>query len=144
MGLATVTWAIANLNYLPRILGEKLDAPGPLNLEKALRANDRLGGHLVSGHVDGMGSVVQFEPVGESWVLRLLAPVVAPDAAAAEARAPHRLYGMLPAAERCSAGRWSAQWTCVNVRPSPPIGSDNSKSPCRCDVLFRKRSNLVR
>jgi riboflavin synthase len=47
---------------------------GEVNLEKALRANDRLGGHMVSGHVDGMGSVVQFEPVGESWVLRLLAP----------------------------------------------------------------------
>jgi riboflavin synthase len=51
-----------------------LDNMGDVNLEKALRANDRLGGHLVSGHVDGMGSVVQFEPVGESWVLRLLAP----------------------------------------------------------------------
>ena len=51
-----------------------LDNMGDVNLEKALRANDRLGGHMVSGHVDGMGSVVQFEPVGESWVLRLLAP----------------------------------------------------------------------
>ena len=50
-----------------------LDNMGDVNLEKALRANDRLGGHMVSGHVDGMGSVVQFEPVGESWVLRLLA-----------------------------------------------------------------------
>jgi len=51
-----------------------LDNMGDVNLEKALRANDRLGGHLVSGHVDGMGSVVQFEPMGESWILRLLAP----------------------------------------------------------------------
>ena len=51
-----------------------LDGLGEVNLEKALRANDRLGGHMVSGHVDGMGSVVQFEPVGESWILRLLAP----------------------------------------------------------------------
>ena len=51
-----------------------LDNMGDVNLEKALRANARLGGHMVSGHVDGMGSVVQFEPVGESWVLRLLAP----------------------------------------------------------------------
>ena len=34
-----------------------LGAPGPINLEKALRANDRLGGHLVSGHVDGIGEV---------------------------------------------------------------------------------------
>lgn len=51
-----------------------LGEPGPVNLEKALRANDRLGGHLVSGHVDGIGTVVLFEPVGESWELRISAP----------------------------------------------------------------------
>jgi riboflavin synthase len=47
---------------------------GPVNLEKALRAHDRLGGHIVSGHVDGIGSVRILEPVGESWELRILAP----------------------------------------------------------------------
>ena len=47
---------------------------GPINLEKALRANDRLGGHLVSGHVDGIGHVSHFAQVGESWELRVLAP----------------------------------------------------------------------
>ena len=51
-----------------------LETLGPVNLEKALRANDRLGGHLVSGHVDGIGSVSRFEQVGESWALQLLAP----------------------------------------------------------------------
>jgi len=51
-----------------------LDTPGPVNLEKALRASDRLGGHLVSGHVDGIGRVTHFRPVGESWQLRVLAP----------------------------------------------------------------------
>lgn len=51
-----------------------LDAPGPINLEKALRAHDRLGGHMVSGHVDGIGTVTHFEQVGESWELRVLAP----------------------------------------------------------------------
>jgi riboflavin synthase len=51
-----------------------LDTLGPINLEKALRANDRLGGHLVSGHVDGIGSVTHFAQVGESWELRVLAP----------------------------------------------------------------------
>lgn len=51
-----------------------LDAAGPINLEKALRANDRLGGHIVSGHVDGIGRVNHFERVGESWELRVLAP----------------------------------------------------------------------
>ncbi len=45
-----------------------------LNLEKALRAHDRLGGHIVSGHVDGMGTVTRFERVGESWELRVMAP----------------------------------------------------------------------
>ncbi|MCL1960232.1 MAG: riboflavin synthase [Desulfovibrionaceae bacterium] len=51
-----------------------LDRAGPVNLEKALRAHDRLGGHLVSGHVDGVGTVTHFAPVGESWALRVLAP----------------------------------------------------------------------
>lgn len=51
-----------------------LDKLGTINLEKALRANDRLGGHMVSGHVDGIGSVTHFERVGESWELRVLAP----------------------------------------------------------------------
>ena len=51
-----------------------LDAPGPVNLEKALRAHDRLGGHIVSGHVDGLGRVTHFAPVGESWELRITAP----------------------------------------------------------------------
>ena len=51
-----------------------LDREGPINLEKALRANDRLGGHLVSGHVDGIGSVSHFSQVGESWELRVMAP----------------------------------------------------------------------
>ena len=51
-----------------------LDGLGAVNLEKALRANDRLGGHLVSGHVDGMGQVSHFAQVGESWELRVLAP----------------------------------------------------------------------
>jgi riboflavin synthase len=51
-----------------------LDSTGSINLEKALRANDRLGGHLVSGHVDGLGEVTHFAQVGESWELRILAP----------------------------------------------------------------------
>lgn len=47
---------------------------GTINLEKALRAHDRLGGHIVSGHVDGIGTVTHFAEVGESWELRILAP----------------------------------------------------------------------
>ncbi len=51
-----------------------LDKLGKVNLEKALRAHDRLGGHIVSGHVDGMGHVAYFGQVGESWELRIQAP----------------------------------------------------------------------
>jgi riboflavin synthase len=51
-----------------------LAEPGPINLEKALRAHDRLGGHIVSGHVDGIGTVTHFDRVGESWELRVMAP----------------------------------------------------------------------
>lgn len=52
-----------------------LDAPGEVNLEKALTLADRLGGHLVSGHVDGLGVVEKFEPVAESWELVIAAPL---------------------------------------------------------------------
>lgn len=45
-----------------------------VNLEKALRLADRLGGHLVSGHIDGVGEVVAFTSVGESWELRVRLP----------------------------------------------------------------------
>ena len=51
-----------------------LDRFGAINLEKALRAHDRLGGHIVSGHVDGLGVVSHFAPLGESWALRIQAP----------------------------------------------------------------------
>lgn len=52
-----------------------LDRTGTrVNLEKALRAHDRLGGHIVSGHVDGIGRVSRFAQVGESWDLRVVAP----------------------------------------------------------------------
>jgi riboflavin synthase len=45
-----------------------------VNLEKALRLADRLGGHLVSGHVDGVGEVLEFANLGESWKLTVRAP----------------------------------------------------------------------
>ena len=55
-----------------------LDKAGPVNLEKAMRLNDRLGGHLVSGHVDGIGEVIHFSQVANdaygSWLLRIAAP----------------------------------------------------------------------
>ncbi len=51
-----------------------LDGTGDVNLEKALRADGKLDGHLVSGHVDGVGRVTRFERMGESWELRVEAP----------------------------------------------------------------------
>lgn len=54
---------------------EGLGATGaPVNLEKALRLADRLGGHLVSGHVDGVGEVIAFNDLGESWRLDVRVP----------------------------------------------------------------------
>lgn len=51
-----------------------LHEPGEVNLEKSLRIGDTIGGHLVSGHVDGLGTVKHFAPVGESWELVVQAP----------------------------------------------------------------------
>ena len=51
-----------------------LSNTGDVNLEKALTLADRLGGHLVSGHVDGLGTVTVMEQVGESWHLAIRVP----------------------------------------------------------------------
>lgn len=55
----------------------KLQAGDPVNLEKALRLADRLGGHLVSGHVDGLGKVVAIAPDGRSqrWTFEVPAAI---------------------------------------------------------------------
>jgi len=47
---------------------------GKVNLEASLGLGDKLGGHLVTGHVDGVGEVLAFDPAGESVLLRLRAP----------------------------------------------------------------------
>jgi len=70
----------AHNSFTVDISAESLDKtaglaePGPVNLEKALHAHDRLGGHIVAGHVDGVGGVTRFVQTGESWDLRILAP----------------------------------------------------------------------
>lgn len=51
-----------------------LDRLGPLNLEKAMRIGDPLGGHIVSGHVDGLGQVLALTQTGESWTLAVRVP----------------------------------------------------------------------
>jgi riboflavin synthase len=78
--MTVTTLDAASNRFTIDISAESLDKtaglaqPGPINLEKALRPQDRLGGHLVSGHVDGVGSVTRMAEVGESWELRILAP----------------------------------------------------------------------
>ena len=52
-------------------LGRKADRGGAVNLEPALRLSDRLGGHLVSGHVDATGEVVGLEALPKSWSLTI-------------------------------------------------------------------------
>ena len=51
-----------------------LEQGRPVNLEKSMRLADRLGGHLVQGHVDGVGTVAVFEELGGSWRLAIEAP----------------------------------------------------------------------
>ncbi len=51
-----------------------LDQAQAINCEKALRLSDRLGGHLVSGHIDGVGEVTQFSDLGDCWLLAIRAP----------------------------------------------------------------------
>ncbi|MCX7197628.1 MAG: riboflavin synthase [Proteobacteria bacterium] len=61
-----------SLESIARTAG--FDLGRKVNLEKALRLSDRLGGHLVSGHVDGVGTLREFSEVGESWKLVVEAP----------------------------------------------------------------------
>ena len=52
-------------------LGSKSDFDGVVNIEPALRISDRLGGHIVSGHVDGLGEVVKIDQLEKSWLLSI-------------------------------------------------------------------------
>jgi len=51
-----------------------LDGTGDVNIETSMALGDKLGGHLVAGHVDGVGEVLSFAPVHESWELVVRAP----------------------------------------------------------------------
>jgi riboflavin synthase len=79
--MTVTTLNVPQLQFTIDISAESLDktaglnALGAVNLEKALRAHDRLGGHIVSGHVDGVGQVQRFEAVGESWLLQIRVPL---------------------------------------------------------------------
>jgi len=79
-GVCLTVVALAGTSFVVDVSRETLacttglDQPQEVNLEKALRLADRLGGHLVSGHVDGTGEVLRFAPVGESHELVIRAP----------------------------------------------------------------------
>lgn len=86
-GVCLTVAALNNTHFEAHVSAETLAVTAGLNsqqavnLEKALRLNDRLGGHLVSGHVDGVGEVLQFEQVGQEskdmcWLLAIHAPHV--------------------------------------------------------------------
>lgn len=80
-GVCLTVTSLANELFSVDVSGETLNCTqgldkqgGRVNLEKALRLSDRLGGHLVSGHVDGVGEVINFEPAGESYLLVIKLP----------------------------------------------------------------------
>ena len=60
------TWRRTNLQF------SKIGAV--VNLERALRASDRLGGHFVTGHVDDLGTIVKWEQAGADWLLEIKVP----------------------------------------------------------------------
>jgi riboflavin synthase len=63
--------AYASEETVSRTTLDRLRQGHEVNLERALRFSDRLGGHLVSGHVDGIGIILRKEKVRESWLLRV-------------------------------------------------------------------------
>ncbi len=80
-GVCLTVVEMSGNNFVVDVSRETLDCTigldrqdAQVNLEKALRLSDRLGGHLVSGHVDGVGEVVSFDDIGESWRLVVRAP----------------------------------------------------------------------
>lgn len=79
-GVCLTVISLSNTHFEAHVSKETLSVTAGLNkqhavnLEKALRLSDRLGGHLVSGHVDGVGEVVYFEQLGDCWKLDIRAP----------------------------------------------------------------------
>ena len=78
-GACMTATSIAGNRFTVDVSRESLDvtaglgAPGPVNLEKSMALGDSIDGHLVTGHVDGVGEVAAFEQLGESWRLAVRA-----------------------------------------------------------------------
>ncbi len=65
-------WADVSEETLSRTtLGNKAQKGSLVNLEPALKLSDRLGGHLVTGHIDGLGEVVSLADLSQSWILEM-------------------------------------------------------------------------
>jgi len=60
------TWQRTNLQFVR--------VGSLVNLERSLRAGDPLGGHFVTGHIDGLGRITRWEKAGADWVLEIAAP----------------------------------------------------------------------
>lgn len=80
-GVCLTATAFGNEEFSVDVSRETLDCTegldkqgGRVNLEKAMRLSGRLDGHLVSGHVDGVGEVAKFQQAGESYLLAIKAP----------------------------------------------------------------------
>jgi riboflavin synthase len=79
-GVCLTVSALGGAGFEADVSRETLDctagfrAGARVNLEKALRLSDRLGGHLVSGHVDGVGKVTRFDAAGDNRLLTIMAP----------------------------------------------------------------------
>lgn len=70
IGQGTIEMDVSEETLSKTTLG-RLKQGDLVNLERALRLGDRLGGHLVSGHVDGLGTLLKMEPRQRSWSLRI-------------------------------------------------------------------------
>jgi riboflavin synthase len=79
-GACMTATAVDGARFTVDVSGESLsktaglDGTGDVNIETSMALGDKLGGHLVAGHVDGVGEVVRFAPVAESWELLVRAP----------------------------------------------------------------------
>lgn len=81
-GVCLTVVAFSDSHYVADVSMETIKRTGfaqyrvgmSVNLEKALMASSRLGGHIVSGHVDGVGEVIQVDNVGQSWDIWIQAP----------------------------------------------------------------------
>jgi riboflavin synthase len=65
-GVLKETWRLTNLQFTK--VGDRV------NLERALRIGDRLGGHFVNGHIDGVGKILRWEKIGKDYVLEISVP----------------------------------------------------------------------